>query len=565
MPPRYGLNQGHKSPISPSHYGNSVYPRKCILVTTAQLLRQGSREEIWNKYCGFLDLDLPDFMAIQKRLLMEQIGLLSACELGQKLLGDKVPASVEEFRANVPLTTYADYMSRFADKQEAGLPAKPRWWLRTSGRTGEIGGFKWAPYTPDMAKKLGEVVFALFMLAAVDGRGQFPFAEGDRLLYTMAPFPYMSGGVSRALLEEFPFTFLPPLEKAEQMPYEERIKEGLWLALRDGIDHINAISVVLVRIAQQFSDGSGNMRPVQFLLHPPAMVRLIRGLLRARMAGRKELLPKDLWTVKGIATGGTDTELFRDQIRAAWGRDTVEAYGCTEAGLFALQPWANQGLVFLPHVDFLEFIPMDEFARNEADPTYQPRTVLLNEVEVGGIYEVVVTNFYGGAYTRYRVGDLIRINALEDETLKIKIPKMVFHSKVHDIIDLASFARLTERTIWQAIVDLGIPYEDWTARKEYHDGRPYLYVYVETRDPASNVSEVTSRLDQNLRKLDVAYGEMHEMMGMDPLRVVLLVPGAFKRFTQSRQAQGADLAHLKPTHMQISDGDMRLLLTEAGN
>ena len=89
---------------------------------------------------------------------------------------------------------------------------------------------------------------------------------------------------------------------------------------------------------------------------------------------------------------------------AAWGRDPVEAYGCTEAGLFALQPWANRGLVFLPHLDFLEFIPMDEFARNEADPTYQPRTVLMDEVEVDGIYEVVITNFYGGAYTRYRVG-----------------------------------------------------------------------------------------------------------------------------------------------------------------
>jgi GH3 auxin-responsive promoter len=535
------------------------------LLTTAQLLKQGCKEEIWSKYCGFLDLDLPDFMAIQKRLLMEQIGLLGACELGQKLLGDHVPASVEEFRATVPFTTYADYLSRFADKQEAGLPVKPRWWLRTSGLTGEFVGIKWVPYTPDMVKRLGETVFALFMMAAVDGRGQFPFAEGDRLFYALAPFPYLTGGVARALVEEFPFNFLPPLDQAEQMPYEQRIQEGLRLALQGGLDHIDALAVVLVRIAEQFSSSSGGLRPVQFLLHPPAMVRLIRGLLRARMAGRKQLLPKDLWTLKGIATGGTDTELFKDQIRAAWGRNTVEGYGCTEAGgLIALQPWANEGLVFLPHLDFLEFIPMDEFARNEADPTYQPRTVLLNEVELGGIYEVVITNSSGGAFTRYRLGDLIRINALKDETLGIKTPKMVFHSKVHDIIDLAAFARLTARTIGQAIVDLGVPYVDWTARKEYHDGNPYLYVYIETRDPASNVSEVTISLDQNLRQLDVAYSELHEMMGMDPLRVVLLAPGAFKRFTQSRLAQGAELAHLKPARMQISDADIMLLM-EAGN
>ena len=48
-----------------------------------------SKDEIWSKYCGFLDLDLSDFMAIQKRLLMEQIGLFGACELGQKFLGDR--------------------------------------------------------------------------------------------------------------------------------------------------------------------------------------------------------------------------------------------------------------------------------------------------------------------------------------------------------------------------------------------------------------------------------------------------------------------------------------------
>jgi hypothetical protein len=539
------------------------------LVSTAELLRQGRKDEIWSKYCGFLDLKLPDFMAIQRRLLGEQIGLLAKSELGRKFLGSRVPIGVEEFRALVPLTTYADYMPYFAARQEEGLPARPRWWLQTSGRTGEYGGPKWAPYTPEMAKRLGEVVLALFTLAAVDGRGQFPFVEGDRLLFTMAPFPYMSGGVARAVIEEFPFEFLPPLERAETLTYEQRIQEGLWLALKHGIDHINAIAVVLVRIAHQFSAGAGSMRPEQLLLNPTVLARLVRGLFRARMAGRKTLLPSDLWNVKGIATGGTDTALFREQIQAAWGRDTVEAYGCTEAGLFALQPWAGEGLVFLPYVDFLEFIPMAEFDRNEADPTYQPRTVLVDEVQVGEIYEVVVTNFHGGAFTRYRFGDLIRICALNDSALGIDVPKMVFHSKVHDIIDLASFVRLTERQIWQAIENLQIPYADWTARKEYHNGSPYLYVYIELKDGGTGATGVAdaadavglqARLTEALKALEPTYGDLQEMMGMDPLCVVPLPHGAFRHFTQTRQAQGADLAHLKPAHMQISEGELALLM-----
>jgi hypothetical protein len=533
------------------------------MITTAELLRQGRKSDIWARYCGFIDLSLKDFMAIQERLLLEQIGRLSNCEVGRRLLGGKTPSSIAEFRASVPLTTYADYISILSEKNEDGLPAKPRWWLRTSGRTGEFGGYKWVPYTAEMARGLGESVLALFTLAAVNGRDEFPFAEGDRLFYTMAPFPYMSGGVARALLEQFPFTFLPPLEKAEAMPYNERIQEGMRLAMKDGIDHVNAIAVVLVRIAEQFSQQSSNSHSKQYLLNPSTLARVGRGMLRARAEGRKNLLPKDLWSVKGIATGGTDTILFRDKIREVWGRDPVEAYGCTEGGVYALQLWSGRGLVFLPHLDLLEFMPLDEYDKNQCDPTYKPRTVLLDEVVEGGIYEVVITNFLGGVFTRYRVGDLIQIISLSDQELGVALPKMVFHSKAHDVIDLSSFARLTERTIWQAIQDTGLPYADWTARKEYRNGKPYVYIYVEPKNGSVDTATFRTHINQALKQLDSTYADIDEMMGLDPLRVELLPVGAFRHFYQARERQGADLAHLKPPHMQISDTDLSLLMTDA--
>ena len=229
------------------------------MTTALELLRQGRRDEIWKKYCGFIDLSLEEFMEIQKHLLMEQTDLLSRCELGRKLLGNEVPTNVQQFRARVPLTTYADYAPYLMEKREDILPCKPRWWLRTSGRSGEYGGFKWVPYSPRMVKKLGETVLALFILASCTRRGEFLFEEGDRMFYSMAPFPYMSGGVARAVMEEFPITFLPALEEAEAMEYQERIQKGLKLALREGVDHINAIAVVLVRIGEQFTDGSGGL------------------------------------------------------------------------------------------------------------------------------------------------------------------------------------------------------------------------------------------------------------------------------------------------------------------
>jgi len=69
------------------------------------LLRQGRKEELWQMCCGFIDLNLEQFMAIQKRLLLEQIELLKNCQLARKVMLGAMPTTTEEFREQVPLTT----------------------------------------------------------------------------------------------------------------------------------------------------------------------------------------------------------------------------------------------------------------------------------------------------------------------------------------------------------------------------------------------------------------------------------------------------------------------------
>ena len=43
------------------------------------LLRKGRKEELWQMCCGFLDSDMEEVMAIQNRLMLEQIELLKNC------------------------------------------------------------------------------------------------------------------------------------------------------------------------------------------------------------------------------------------------------------------------------------------------------------------------------------------------------------------------------------------------------------------------------------------------------------------------------------------------------
>jgi hypothetical protein len=61
-----------------------------------ELLRQGKHEELWQMCCGYLKLDIRQFMEIQERLLLEQLELLNKSPLGQKIMRGTKPHTLDE-------------------------------------------------------------------------------------------------------------------------------------------------------------------------------------------------------------------------------------------------------------------------------------------------------------------------------------------------------------------------------------------------------------------------------------------------------------------------------------
>lgn len=401
---------------------------------------------------------------------------------------------------------------------------------------------------------------ALLMFASCKDRGDFVFQEHDKIPFTMAPRPYVFGWIAHAMTKAFPFDLLPPQDEAEKMPFQERMKAAFSLGFREGIDIYFGLASVLVKMGEQFS-GQAEQKTAfsKEMLHPKTIYRLSRGIIRSRLAGRP-MYPKDLWDVKAIVTGGTDTSVFKSRIAEYWGKAPIEIYGGTEIHLIAMQTWDREGMTFLPDMSFLEFIPEDEHLKAKADPSYQPRTVLLNEVEAGKRYEIVTTSLRIGPFFRYRIGDMIKITALCNEKLGIDIPQMVFESRCDDIIDLAGFTRMTERTIWQALERSEVRYEDWTARKEIHDQHPILHLYLEPKGDIQCGEAVEDAIDQGLKEVDADYADIEEMLQYKPLRVTILTPGTFHRYLLDRQAAGAEPAHFKPPHVVHSQKVIDLLL-----
>lgn len=524
----------------------------------SSLIRQGRQKEIWTKYLGFLDLSINEFMDIQERLLLEQIELLGKSMMGRMLMGKVIPSSIEEFREIVPLTTYKVYHEYLEQKRTDVLPREPVAWAHTSGRSGDFR-VKWAPYSQKMYDKLGESVTGSMILASCTKKNEVILELFDTVLLATAPIPYFSGEITRSANNQMDLKFFPPLDVGEDVGFRERIQLGFKMAMIEGVDFFYGLASILVGIGEQFEKGSGSMKLSTDILRSKILWRMISSYLTKKIRGEK-LLPKDIWKLKGIMTGGVDASIYKKQIEYYWGKKPLEGYACTEGGSVCMQSWNYKGMTFYPDNNFLEFITHEEHKKNKKDPNYQPKTVLYNELEPG-IYELVFTNFHGGIFTRYRVGDLFEVISLRDDELDIDLPQVRFYSRDSDIINIAGFALITEKDIWQALEKTDLDYYEWVARKEIKDNKSYLRLFIELKSVATmDTSNVEAQISSALREMNSDYYDLEKMLDYSPLKISMLNPGAFGLYMDYQQSQGTDLAHTKPPHMKPTSDQMKRLL-----
>ncbi|MCX7911806.1 MAG: GH3 auxin-responsive promoter family protein [Dehalococcoidales bacterium] len=527
------------------------------------LIRDGKFHELWQMCCGFLSLDIDEFMVIQRRLLEQQLRFLNGSKLGQKLMRGANPATVEEFRKVAPLTTYRDYCPELLEKNDDALPVKPAQWVRTSGRSGEYP-CKWIPLTPQFIQEMSVVAFGIAVLStAKDWEDTSQVLHCPRIINAVAPLPYMSGAMAKMMELQSPMKFMPPLDGMDSLTFEQRIQLGFEQALSEGLDGFCGLSLVLVKVGEKISQASNRSSALSYLRKPKAAFRLARGYIRSRLAHRP-ILPRDLWTVRGIISSGLDSWVYRDKIKELWGRYPLDVYAGSEGGIYATQTWDYQSMTFVPNLNFFEFIPEEERIRLAMDSSYRPRTLLLDEVEPGESYEIVITNFHGGALVRYRPGDIIRITGRRNERLGINIPQMVFEQRADGTLDF-NIVRFSEKAIWQALESIGIKYEDWVAYKR--PGEQVLNLAVELKDGFHATEEsLKQAIYRSLLQTDddfsrsSTYSNTMDMIGFD-LKVQILPRGTFAAYARRKQQAGADLAHLKPPHIQPTEDVLKTLMS----
>jgi hypothetical protein len=150
---------------------------------------------------------------------------------------------------------------------------------------------------------------------------------------------------------------------------------------------------------------------------------------------------------------------------------------------------------------------------------------------------------------------------MQDDEIGCSLPQFKFYSRGDDLIDLGGIVRFTEKTIWQALDATEIKYTDWTAKKEYDGGTPYLSLYIEFKSPDHMPIEKAEKLvEKAITKMNPEYVGLDQILGERNLRITELKVGSFARYIKAQKEAGADLAHLKPAHMQPPDKVLNRLL-----
>ena len=492
-------------------------------------LKKCSHEQLRQEYCGFLDMCLADYMYTQRRLMEEQIDLWSKSGLGRQMLRGKTPRTIDDLRAMLPLTTYANYADVLLARRTDMLCGEPAVWIQTTWEGG-LRPVKLAPYTRSMLDTYRHNLLATMMMATARKKGDFDLKRGDRILYGGAPLPYATGLMPSLFDEDIRFTWLPDSNTNSDLSFSQRIKKGFAMAMSGGVDFFFGIGSVANYITESFGKSSGGhsgkVKP-----SPGNALRYVRAKYISRRDGRP-IVPGDVFRLKAFFFAGTDAKCYKDRLTRAWGIAPVELAAGTESTCIGAENWEHRGMVFFPDACFYEFIPEAECRRNLTDPDYQPRTCLMDEIQAGETYELVISVLHGGAFMRYRIGDMYHCVSAGSGQL----PRLTFVDRVPDVIDIAGFTRITLSSMQEVIrlsrLDLG----DWVLKKEFNENDdPFLHMYLEI-PPDTQCSEVTVRtvlaehLSLYFKYFDSDYGDLKKLLNMEPLEITILKYGTISAY-----------------------------------
>lgn len=208
----------------------------------------------------------------------------------------------------------------------------------------------------------------------------------------------------------------------------------------------------------------------------------------------------------------------------------METYNASE-GFFGLQndPQDKSMLLMLDYDVFYEFIPMDEFGREN------PTVVPLEGVKVGVNYAMIISTSCG--LWRYLIGDTVRFTSRNPYKFVITGRTKHFINAFGEelIIDNA------EKGLQYACKKHGAQVREYTAAPVFRDENtiPHHQWVIEFSCPPDDVEAFADTLDARLQQLNSDYeAKRYKDINMVRLKIVVAQDGLFERWMRKRGKLG---------------------------
>ena len=262
----------------------------------------------------------------------------------------------------------------------------------------------------------------------------------------------------------------------------------------------------------------------------------------------KKIWP-DMQFIFGV--GGDGFSVYAGTIRRQYADESVKFIlnGVTSSeGLWSVPvEMESEDAALVPGSAFMEFLPVD------AGDDFT-KCVSIDKLEVGKVYELIITNLCG--FYRYRMSDALLVTGFFEKT-----PRVRFMYRVDKNINLAC-EKTTEKALQQAVektaAELGFALSDYTVYPDAVSTPPGYTFLIQPPLPVEGITEeqLAETLDKYTCEANALYEECILDHSMRHANAFWLQPETTFLWRELQIAKGRSAGQLKPVRT-ISNEDQR--------